>query len=96
MYNNHSNYNNKDNRIMKKSEDTTPIRELMPDGYLPKIAELTGVGRSTISNVVRDETITSKIWPAVEALAKETDSKAYAARMEFIKARRANFSGAAA
>lgn len=81
---------------MKKSTDTTPIRELMPDKYLPKIAEMTGVGRSTISNVVRDETITSKIWPAVEQLAKETDSKAYAARMEYIKTRRANLSGAAA
>ena len=81
---------------MKKSEDTTPIRNLMPDGYLPKIAQMTGVGRSTISNVVRDETITSKVWPAVETLAKETDSKAYALRMEYIKTRRACLSGAAA
>lgn len=81
---------------MKKTEQTTPIRELMPEGYLPKIVEMTGVSRQTISNVVCDERINSKIWPAVEQLAKETDSKAYNARMEFLANRRTQLTGNAA
>lgn len=91
---NYSN-NSKYNAIMKKSEQTTPIRDLMPEGYLPKIAELTGVSRSNISNVVRDERTTSKIWPAVEKLAKDTNAAAYEARMAFLKYR-SHFTGAAA
>ena len=61
---------------MKKTEQTTPIRELMPDGYLPKLVELTGVSRSNISNTVRDERTTSKIWPFVEQLARQTNAAA--------------------
>lgn len=80
---------------MKKSEQTIPIRDLMPDGYLPKLVEMTGVSRSNISNIVRDERTTSKIWPSVEKLAKETNAAAYEARMAFLKYR-SHFSSAAA
>lgn len=68
----------------------------MPEGYLPKLVEMTGKDRTNISTIVRDERIGSKIWPYVEKLAKETDSKAYNARMEFLATRRNPLSGAAA
>ena len=80
---------------MKAQKPTIPIRELMPDGYLPKISELTGVSRSNISNVVRDERFTSKIWPVVEQLAKETNAAAYEARMAYLQWRKHSFGAAA-
>lgn len=90
IYNHHN--DSKYKAFMNLQNNTTPIRNLMPEGYLPKIAELTGVGRSNISNVVRDERITSKIWPVVEKLARETNAAAYEARMSFLKYR-SHFTG---
>lgn len=80
---------------MKAQKQTIPIRDLMPEGYLPKLVELTGVSRSNISQIVRDERTTSKIWPAVERLAKETNASAYEARMAFIEWRKHSFGNAA-
>lgn len=80
---------------MKVQKQTTPIRDLMPEGYLPKIAELTGVSRSNISNVVRDERTTSKIWPYVERLARDTNAAAYEARMAYLEWRKHSFGAAA-
>ena len=74
-----------------KSQGTTPIRELMPEGYIPKLVEYTGAARSTISNVVKDERYTSKIWPFVKMLAVQTNPEAYAERMAFLEWRKKQF-----
>lgn len=81
---------------MSKSNEPKPIRELMPEGYLPKIAQMTGAWPSNISEVVNSERTRSKIWPAIEQLAKETDSKAYKARIEWLSTNRSKYTGAAA
>lgn len=85
---------------MQKTIETTPIRDLMPEGFLRKIAQATGAYPSNISEIVNSERTNSKIWYAIEELAKETDSKAYKKRMEFLEknrtGRRGNLSGAAA
>lgn len=69
---------------MQKSNDTTPVRDLMPEGYLAKIAEATGAWKPNISDVVKSERTTSGIWPEVEKLAIKTDSKAYYQRIEYL------------
>lgn len=68
---------------MEKQPKT--IRELMPEGYLRIIAHETLAYPSTISEAVVSERTNSKLWPVIERLAKETDSKAYKARMEFLE-----------
>lgn len=63
-------------------DSTTPpkIRELMPDGYLSQLVSSTGSKNySNLAQIVRNEHTTSKHWPAVLALAKQTDPTRYAA-----------------
>lgn len=55
------------------------IRSLMPDGFIRTILNATGCKqRATISDVVVLEQTNSKYWPAVEALAKETNPTGFA------------------
>ncbi|MCC3156469.1 hypothetical protein LJ737_04425 [Hymenobacter sp. 15J16-1T3B] len=55
------------------------IRQLMPDGFLRTIAERTGcTQRATLSGVVNYEQTSSKYWPAVEQLARETNPDGFA------------------
>jgi len=55
------------------------IRELMPEGYLAKLMDLTGTKNySNLAQIVRNEHTTSKHWPAVLALAEETAPARYA------------------
>ncbi|GAA3940755.1 hypothetical protein [Hymenobacter algoricola] len=55
------------------------IRSLMPEGFLKKLADLTGCRqRATLSGVVTYEATASKYWPAVEALARETNPAGFA------------------
>lgn len=55
------------------------IRELMPDGYLPLLVASTGSKNySNLAQIVRNEHTTSKHWPAVLALAEQTDPVRYA------------------
>ena len=63
-----------------QSQTTAPsIRELMPSGFLRTLLLRTGCKqRATISDVVLLEQTTSKYWPAIEALAKETDAPGFA------------------
>jgi len=75
---------------MKTIEEPKTVKEILPPGWLPTLAKLCQTDRSYISGVVNDEKITSRHWPNIEALAKETDSKAYKARIEFIKRRVGN------
>lgn len=62
------------------TEMTAPsIRSLMPEGFLRMLLNRTGCKqRATISDVVLLEATTSKYWPAVEALAKETNAEGFA------------------
>ena len=55
------------------------IRDLMPQGFLRILLASTGCKqRATISDVVLLESTASKYWPAVEALAKETNPEGFA------------------
>ncbi|MGI4822279.1 MAG: hypothetical protein ACRYFV_13800 [Janthinobacterium lividum] len=55
------------------------IRQMMPTGFLRLLLDRTGCKqRATISDVVLLEATTSKYWPAVEALARETNPEAFA------------------
>ncbi|QNH60716.1 hypothetical protein [Hymenobacter sediminicola] len=62
--------------------DTTAapsIRSMMPEGFLKMLAESTGCRqRATLSGIVTYETTSSKYWPAIEALAQETDPEGFA------------------
>jgi hypothetical protein len=71
-----------------------PIRDLMPEGYTRIIAAETMAYPSTISEAVVSERTNSKLWPIIERLAKETDSKAYKARMEWLSATRGQMAAA--
>jgi hypothetical protein len=56
------------------------IRELMPEGYIAKIAEQTGqTNPGNISQMVRLEQVTNKHWPVVERVAQENDPQGFAA-----------------
>jgi hypothetical protein len=56
------------------------IRACMPEGYLPLLAERTGVKVLTnLSQIVRLEQTSSKHWPEVERLAAETNPEGFAA-----------------
>jgi hypothetical protein len=72
------------------TSNTTPIRAIMPERFTRLIAakskEILGKSPDTsrISDIVSQEIHTSKYWIAVEAVALETDSKAYKARMKFL------------
>jgi hypothetical protein len=61
-------------------QNATPsIRELMPQGFLRTLLLRTGCKqRATISDVVLLEQTTSKYWPAIETLAKETKPEGFA------------------
>ena len=57
-----------------------PIRDLMPENYTVILAKRTNCKNvSNLSQIVRLEHTTSKYWPAVLALAEETNPQAYAA-----------------
>lgn len=57
----------------------TSIRACMPEGYLSMLAERTGVKTPTnLSQIVRLEQTSSKHWPAVVQLAKETQPELFA------------------
>ena len=63
------------------SDQRTPasIREMMPESYLPELARRTGMKSiPNLSQIVRLEATTSKHWPAVEQLARETNPEAFA------------------
>lgn len=62
------------------TETTAPsIRALMPSGFLRTLLQRTGCKqRATISDVVLVEATTSKYWPAVEELARETNPEGFA------------------
>jgi hypothetical protein len=56
------------------------IRSLMPEGYLARLSDLTGVRTiPNLSQIVRYEQKSSKHWPAVESLAKQTNPEGFAA-----------------
>lgn len=56
------------------------MRELMPDGFLGMLADRTGCKSvPDLSQIVLRERTTSKYWPAVLALALETNPAGYAA-----------------
>ena len=56
------------------------MRELMPKGFLPLLCKRTGSGNlSNMSQVVNLENTNSGFWPAVLALAEETDPAGLAA-----------------
>ena len=56
------------------------MRELMPKGFLPLLCKRTKSGNlSNMSQVVSLENIKSGFWPAVLALAQETNPSGYAA-----------------
>ena len=75
---------------MTKTTTTTPIRDLMPEGYIGIISGDTGSWAGNISDVVRNERTGSSLWPHVEKLAKKSNAKAYKERMEFLKQRDAD------
>lgn len=55
------------------------IRDLMPEGYLALLVERTGcMSYSNLAQIVRNQFAKSKYWPAVLALAQETDPNGYA------------------
>ncbi|MBG8556188.1 hypothetical protein [Hymenobacter guriensis] len=61
---------------------TTPaltIRQLMPPGFLAELAKRTGLRNpSNLAQLVRMEQTTSRHWPAVLGLAKETNPEGFA------------------
>jgi hypothetical protein len=64
---------------MKNDLSALKMRDLMPDGYLSILIGRTKcMQRSTISGVVLAEQTTSKYWPAIEQLAKETNPEGFA------------------
>lgn len=67
--------------MQTKPETVAPsIRELMPPGFLRTLLDRTGCKqRATISDVVLLEQASSKYWPAVEKLARETNPEGFAA-----------------
>ena len=57
----------------------TSIRDLMPDNYTVELAKRTeSKNVSNLSQIVRLEHTRSKYWPAVLALAQETNPTGYA------------------
>ncbi len=75
---------------MKTIEEPKTVREILPAGWLPALAKKCKSDRSYISGVVNDEKITSRHWANIAAMAMETDSKAYAARIEYLQSATAN------
>lgn len=68
------------------AEQTVPIRQLMPKGFLPILQKKTGATRPNISNCVNDENIRSaKIWWAIEELARLTDPERAEKRIAYLK-----------
>jgi hypothetical protein len=61
------------------STSPTKIRDLMPEGYLAKLIELTGCKNySNLAQIVRNEHSTSKHWPAILRFAEETNPAGFA------------------
>jgi hypothetical protein len=60
---------------------TPTIRQLMPSGFLTELRKRTNRRTSTayLSTIVQCETVGSKFWPHVAALAEETNPEGYAA-----------------
>ncbi len=75
---------------MVATSKSTPVRELMPDLFIPTILErvkaATGKAphKATISDAVANERYTSKYWPYIEALALETNPELYRERMAYL------------
>jgi hypothetical protein len=65
---------------MEANTPPTPsIRSLMPEGFLRTLLARTKCKqKTTISDVVLQQSTSSKYWPAVEALAKETNPEGFA------------------
>ena len=65
---------------MEKPATPTPrIRQLMPAGYLRTLQLRTNCKqKATLNDVVLSESTGSKYWPAVEALAQETNPDGFA------------------
>lgn len=61
-------------------EKKPKIRDLMPDGYIAKIAEETGqTNPGNISQMVRLEQTKNKHWPAVERVARQHNPQGFEA-----------------
>ena len=52
------------------------MRRRMPDNYLRTLRQRTGADRTTLWTVVAEERTGSRYWPAVLALAAETEAAA--------------------
>ena len=64
---------------MKNNPPPPGIRKLMPEGFLGTLADRTGcTSMPDLSQIVLRERTNSKYWPAVLALAQETNPQGYA------------------
>ena len=79
---------------MVTTSEPTPIRELMPDKFLPALMSMTAARdgkaaqRATLSDMITAERTTSKHWWAVEKLLEQEGlSDAYQARMDYLSER---------
>jgi len=61
-------------------ETTTPtMRDLMPNGFIKELAKRTGCkSASQLSGVISLENAGSRLWPAITALARETNPTGFA------------------
>jgi hypothetical protein len=60
-------------------ETPTKIRQLMPQGFGPLLADATGMtDPSAISRLVNYEQVSNRNWPAVVALAEKTNPDGFA------------------
>ncbi|SNC62440.1 hypothetical protein SAMN06265337_0670 [Hymenobacter gelipurpurascens] len=58
---------------------TPTMRELMPTGFIKELARRTGCkSASQLSGVISLENTGSRLWPAIEALAEETNPDGFA------------------
>jgi len=64
---------------MEKSTASPSVRDLMPSGYLSILADRTNsTSTPDLAQIVLRERYSSKHWPAVLALAEETNPEGYA------------------
>jgi hypothetical protein len=64
---------------MEKATPPLKIRDLMPEGYLAILVDLTGcMSYSNLAQIVRNQFFKSKYWPAILKLAEETNPQGYA------------------
>ncbi len=65
---------------MKNNQAPPKLRQLMPEGFLGTLADRTGcTSVPDLSQIVLRERSNSKYWPAVLALAQQTNPQGYAA-----------------